>query len=131
MRRYMENDEGEIDRILSREDEILPSSGFTVSVMDAVRREAVVPSPIAFPWKRALPGLIIGSVALAVVLVTGVVALARGARTSPAAQFSVPLPSVMPSIFGGGLESAAIWTGLALLMAFVAVKFSMRLSGTE
>jgi hypothetical protein len=37
----------------------------------------------------------------------------------------------MPSIFGGGLESAAIWTGLALLMAFVAVKFSMRLSGTE
>ena len=131
MRRYMENDEGEIDRILSREDEILPSSGFTVSVMDAVRREAAVPSPIAFPWKRALPGLIIGGVALAVVLVTGVVALARSARTSAAAQFSMPLPSVMPSIFGGGVESAAIWTGLALLMAFVAVKFSMRLSGTE
>jgi hypothetical protein len=131
MRRYMENDEGEIDRILSREDEILPSSGFTVSVMDAVRREAAVPSPIAFPWRRALPGLIIGGVALAVVLVTGVVALARSARTSAAAQFSMPLPSVMPSIFGGGLESAAIWTGLALLMAFVAVKFSMRLSGTE
>src|ERR1035441_4145137 len=122
MRRYMENDEGEIDRILSREEEILPSSGFTVSGMDAVRREAAVPSPIAFPWRRALPGLIIGGVALAVVLVTGVVALARSARTSAAAQFSMPLPSVMPSIFGGGVESAAIWTGLALLMAFVAPK---------
>jgi hypothetical protein len=131
MRRHMENDEGEINRILSREEEILPSSGFTASVMDAVRREAAVPSPIAFPWKRALPGLIIGGLAVALVLVTGVVALARVARTSPATQFSMPLPSVMPSIFGGGLESAAIWTGLALLMALVAVKFSMRLSGTE
>ena len=30
----------EIDRIFSREEEILPSSGFSASVMDAVRREA-------------------------------------------------------------------------------------------
>ncbi len=56
--RLMGNDEGEINRILSREDEILPSSGFTVSVMDAVRREAAAPPPIPFPWKRALPGLV-------------------------------------------------------------------------
>src|SRR5450755_2342944 len=131
MKPVIEHHADEIDRILSREDEILPSSGFTVSVMDAVRREAAVPMPIAFPWKRALPGLIIGSVALAVVLVQGVVAMVQLAKTSAAARFSMPLPSVTPSIFGGGLESAAIWTGLALLMAFVAVKFSMRLSGTE
>jgi len=131
MRRYMENDEGEIDRILSREDEILPSSGFSVSVMDAVRREAAVPMPIAFPWRRALPGLVVAGFVLAVVLVQGVVAMVQLAKTSTAARFSMPLPSVTPSIFGGGLESAAIWTGLALLMAFVAVKFSMRLSGTE
>jgi hypothetical protein len=34
----------------------------------------------------------------------------------------------MPPIFRGGIESAAIWTALALLVAFVSVKFSMRLA---
>ena len=57
---WIGNDEDEMDRILSGEDEILPSSGFTVSVMDAVRREAAAPPPIPFPWKRALPGLVLG-----------------------------------------------------------------------
>jgi hypothetical protein len=116
----------EIDRVLSRDDEILPSSGFAVSVMDAVRREAAAPPPIPFPWKRALPGLVVGGFALALVLVAIVVAIARRASITP--QFSMPLPSVMPPIFHGGIESAAIWTALALLVAFASVKFSMRLA---
>jgi hypothetical protein len=117
----------EIDRILSREDEILPSSGFAVSVMDAVRREAAAPPPIPFPWKRALPGLVVAGFALALVLVAIVVAIARRASITP--QFSMPLPSLMPPpIFHGGIESAAIWTALALLVAFVSVKFSMRMA---
>jgi hypothetical protein len=42
----------EIDRVLSFEDEILPSSGFAISVMDAVRRGfGLCPSW----WFRALP----------------------------------------------------------------------------
>ena len=49
----------EFDRIMS-EEEILPSSGFAASVMEAVRREAVAPPPIPFPWsgrcrERCLP----------------------------------------------------------------------------
>ena len=116
----------EIDRVLSRDDEILPSSGFAVSVMDAVRREAAAPPPIPFPWKRALPGLVVAGFALALVLVAIVVAIARRASITP--QFSMPLPSVMPPIFHGGIESAAIWTALALLVAFVSVKFSMRMA---
>jgi hypothetical protein len=119
----------EIDRILSREDEILPSSGFAVSVMDAVRREAAAPPPIPFPWKRALPGLVVAGFALALVLVAMVVAIARRASFTP--EFSMPSPSVMPAIFHGGIESAAIWTALALLVAFVSVKFSMRLASSR
>ena len=46
------DDAGEIDRILSREDEILPSSGFAVSVMDAVRREAAAPPAGCCPDHR-------------------------------------------------------------------------------
>jgi len=129
--RLMGNDEGEINRILSREDEILPSSGFTVSVMDAVRREAAAPPPIPFPWKRALPGLVAAGFALALVLNAVVVAIAQAGKAA-APQFSALLPSslppAMPPIFDGGIESAAIWTALALLAALVSVTLSMRLA---
>jgi hypothetical protein len=128
MRRLIRHDEDEIDRILSGEDEILPSSGFAVSVMDTVRREAAAPPPIPFPWKRALPGLVAAGLALALVLVAGMVAIARLGRESTAAQFSTSLPSGMPPVFHGGIESAVIWTAMALLAALVSVKLSMRLA---
>ena len=131
MRRLIRPDEDEIDRILSREDEILPSSGFAVSVMDAVRREAAAPPPIPFPWKRALPGLVAGGLALAVVLVAGIAAIVQLGRTSTTAQFSTSLPIGMPPIFHGGIESAAIWTAMALLATLVSVKLSMRLASVR
>ena len=54
----------ELDRILSRETEVTPSSGFTHAVMAAVRSEAVTPPPIPFPWVRALPGLAVWAIAI-------------------------------------------------------------------
>jgi len=126
MRRLTEHDEAEINSILSREDEILPSSGFTVSVMDAVRREAASPPPIPFPWKRALPGLVVAGLALVLILISVIAAIAQlGKATTP--QFSMSMPPEMPSIFNGGIKSAGIWTVLALLVAFVSAKLSMRL----
>ena len=44
----------EIDRVLAEEPDIVPSSGFVASVMEAVTAEATAP-PLPFPWKRALP----------------------------------------------------------------------------
>ena len=126
MRRLTKHDEAEINSILSREDEILPSSGFTVSVMDAIRREAAVPPPIPFPWKRALPGLVVAGLALALILVGGLAAIVQLGKATTS-QLSMSVPPGMPSIFNGGIKSAAIWTGLALLVAFVSVKLSMRL----
>jgi hypothetical protein len=64
----------EFDRIMS-EDEILPSSGFAASVMDAVRREAAIPPPIPFPWKRALPGAVFAAATLIVILAICTIAL--------------------------------------------------------
>ncbi len=128
--RSIGNEEEEMNRILSREDEILPSSGFAVSVMDAVRREAAAPPPIPFPWKRALPGLVVGGFALALVLVAGVVVIAQMVRTSTAPQLSMSLPSLWTPILGlqRNLGSAASWTVLALLLTLVSVKLSMRLA---
>jgi hypothetical protein len=60
--------EDELDRIMS-EEEIQPSSGFTASVMEAVRSEAAAPPPIPFPWKRALPGAVVAGVTLVAILV--------------------------------------------------------------
>ena len=122
--RSTENDE--IDHMLSREDEILPSSGFAASVMDAVRREAAAPPPIPFPWKRALPGLAAGGLVLVLVLVAGIVGIAQmGKATAPQPSM---FPLAMPPFFHGGIESAATWTVLSLLVAFVSVKLSMRLA---
>ena len=127
MRRLTEHDEAEINSILSREDEILPSSGFTVSVMDAVRREAASPPPIPFPWKRALPGLVVAGLALVLILIRVIAAIAQlGKATTP--PLSMSMPPVPPPIFHGGIGSAAIWTVLALLVAFVSVKLSMRVA---
>ncbi len=125
----------EMDRMLLRENEILPSSGFVGSVMEAVRREAAAPPPIPFPWKRVLPGLVVAGA----VLVTIVVVLVRahvGQLTVPRADSASP--SAMPSLFGpslfgpsllhGGIESAATWIVLALVTAFVSVKVSIGLA---
>lgn len=48
-----------LDRALSVETEIIPSIGFRNSVMQRVRSEVSVPQPIPFPWKRALPSLLL------------------------------------------------------------------------
>ena len=120
----------EIDGILARQDQILPSSGFAVSVMDAVRREAAAPPPIPFPWKRALPGLVVGGLVLALVLVAGVVALGQlGKAAVP--QFSMAAPSALQPPLHGGMGSAAIWTAAALLATLVSVKLSMRLASSR
>jgi hypothetical protein len=53
-----------LDRILASEEGLVPSSGFVGSVMDRVRLESAAPEPLPFPWKRALPGMIVVGVAL-------------------------------------------------------------------
>jgi hypothetical protein len=61
--------EHELDHILSREREIQPSAKFTASLMNAVRLEAAAPTPISFPWLRALPGVVAAVTAILWVVV--------------------------------------------------------------
>jgi len=116
----------ELDRILSSETGIVPSSGFTTSVMEAVRREAAMPPPIPFPWKRALPGL----AACLAILVVAVFASHSGAAPQPA---SVPFWSRMLSDASTALATAGRlglgWVALALLLSLASVTLSMRLTG--
>jgi hypothetical protein len=120
--------DGDVDRILSRRDEILPSSGFVHSVMEAVHQEASAPPPIPFPWKRAAPFVILGVAALVLVAVA-VISVSHGGGGTATRDVTVT-PGL--GLFGdGGIGSGLRWTVLALVGAFVSVKLSMRLGGAS
>ena len=67
--------QNDIDRILSDEDEITPSSTFLDTVMVAVEQEAATPRILEFPWLRALPGMIALLAALVAATWNGIAAL--------------------------------------------------------
>jgi hypothetical protein len=51
-------DFGELDRILSSEEPLTPSSGFAAAVMERVHEAAIEPPPLPFPWTRFAAGVI-------------------------------------------------------------------------
>jgi hypothetical protein len=122
-------EDAEMDRLLSRQDEILPSSGFVASVMDSVRREAAAPPPIPFPWKRALPVLTLAVVALALVMIFGVSIFEHLGQSSSPRDFTALSRPTLPDLLQGPIGTGLGWTALALVAAFMSVKLSMRLAG--
>jgi hypothetical protein len=115
----------EFDRILSEEEEILPSFGFGAAVMDAVRHEAAVPAPIPFPWRRALPGLAATALSLVSVLVVALTQMGRGLAAPPLpAEWTNWLVPMMRAMMNAG----AGWVALALLLTLASVMLSMRLA---
>ncbi|HEY6271637.1 MAG TPA: hypothetical protein VIX19_06530 [Terriglobales bacterium] len=114
----------DLNRILSEEEELLPSSGFATCVMDAVRREASIPPPIPFPWKRALPGLAIAGLAVVAVLI-GLAKLVRGAAST---QFPPAQPTVLVPILHAMINARVGWITLVLLVTLASVLLSMRLT---
>lgn len=118
--------EDELDRMLSRQDEIVPSSGFVSSVMDAVRREAPVPDPdpapfppLAFPWVRALP-VFLALAAVIAMLVVGFVEMAHAPITATQG------PLLSPAVEHALAQINAGWVAAALLIAFFSAFFSVR-----
>ncbi len=114
----------ELDRMLSTRDEIVPSSGFVMSVMDAVRHEAAISEPtplppIAFPWLRALP-IFVALAAVLVMLIGGIVAAVR----TPVATTSGPL--VPPAVWHALEQVNAGWLAGALLLALLSSLVSLR-----
>ena len=118
----------DIDRILSEQEEILPSSGFVHAVMDAVRHEAMTPPPIPFPWKRALPGLIVAGLTIVFAFVAGLIPLFQEAQALPLQPDLVP---EFTSAFEAAKGVGAGWILLASFLALASVKFSMRLAGAK
>jgi len=114
--------DAEIDHILAGEEELIPSSGFMASVMESVQQDAALPPPIPFPWKLALPGLLL----VAGVLGWGVFELIR--LGLPALNSFAFTP---PHLAGGplGFVEQAGWVAMALGVSLFSWLLSRRLAG--
>jgi hypothetical protein len=117
-----------LDAALSTEqDQILPSSGFADAVMTAVRAEAAAPAPIPFPWKRAIPGLVVlaGGFALLVALLATLVSefARRGPASANEAKWKLDVTPLLHSVTS--LDAA--WIALALAVPLVCLVVLRRL----
>jgi hypothetical protein len=113
-----------LDIALAEEEEILPSSGFLASVMERVQEEAaqvVSPKPISFPWRQAIPGILL---ALAVFGWGGFESVRQFSVTFG----SLRLPPVsLPASDLQPLESAA-WVAGSLAISLLCWLFSRSLT---
>lgn len=111
-----------IDSILASEEELIPSSGFLASVMDRVHNEARTPAPIPFPWKRAVPGVVLAVGVFGWAAVEFVRQAIPVMRTFSFGQAPISMPVSRP------VEEAA-WVALALVLSLLSWLLSRRLAG--
>jgi hypothetical protein len=84
----------DIHRILASEARIAPSPAFAASVMRAIEQETRTLPPLAFPWRRALPGWL----ALLACLVAGGIGIAGDVTSVQALEASVTRVSAKASV---------------------------------
>jgi hypothetical protein len=98
----------DLDRILSWETPVEPSSDFAMHVMAAVRRQAAESPPRPFPWLRFAAGL----AASGVMAAAGTVLVPRSESTLAALAASLtPFAAVTPEL---GYATAAVLVSLGL-----------------
>jgi hypothetical protein len=121
---------GPPDSAAARAESIEPSSGFAASVMERVREEAAAAAalgPIRFPWRRAVPGIcmVVLAVAVCVTLLAlasiGVVHLASHAIFSATAQGS---RGAVAEWTDAAMRLHLGWLAVGVLIAFVPFSLS-------
>jgi hypothetical protein len=100
--------------------DIVPSSGFTKSVMDALQRAGSAPPPIPFPWTRLWPsfatlGVLLGAMAF------GVLKLPMDASIPP-----IAMPPALQSTLGAMASPESAWTLAAVLIASLSTMVAVR-----
>jgi hypothetical protein len=101
-------------------EQLTPSSGFTQSVMDAIREEATAPPPIPFPWKRLFPA--------AIALLCAIIGLAMFAgRQTPALPQALSLGS-LNLVISTPTATNLMWIALAIGLSLVTATLSFKLA---
>lgn len=111
-----------IETALATEEQLIPSSGFLASVMDRVHDESRMPAPIPFPWKRAIPGILLTLVVFGwsafQFVRQAVLAIRAFTFTLPQFNMSASRP-----------VDAAAWVALAFVVSLASWMLARRLSG--
>jgi hypothetical protein len=102
-----------LDRILSTDQDVVPSSAFVDNLMAAVRREASTPAPIAFPWWRVVPGFAICAVALTAFMVIAAIQIYEGAAVAG------PAPRLFVNVVETANRVGLGWIALALIASLI------------
>jgi len=102
-----------LDRILSADRDIVPSSAFVRNVMAVVRHEASTLAPISFPWRRVVPGLAICAVALTAFLIVAIMQFRGGLAVAG------PVPRVFVIVVEDANRVGLGWIVLALVASFL------------
>jgi hypothetical protein len=100
----------DIHRILASEASIAPSPAFAASVMRAIEQETRTLPPLAFPWRRALPGWL----ALLACLVAGGIGIAGDG----------PAPALEVWLAGLSAKASTLqlqWIALSMLVTAVSL----------
>jgi hypothetical protein len=117
----------EIDRILSANDELIPSSGFLSAVMERVELEVAAPAPIPFPWNWALPGIL---TAIGVFGWGGYEIIHQGLLSAGAPASKAMIPFIVPLSAGkAGAVNLAEWMVMALGVSLLCWLFARRIAG--
>jgi hypothetical protein len=118
--------DADLDRALApASDSILPSSGFAASVMAAVHEEQAAPAPIAFPWKRALPGLIAVLAAIAVLIVAVPAALRSAVAAAQQHQAASSLQGSLTSLAHS--SNPTTWISASVILSLACLLFCRKL----
>ncbi len=118
--------------LASDHDHILPSSGFSASVMAAIAHDAGAPAPIPFPWKRALPGIAAIGVALALLIATLVSMFASApsaapAQAGPAEVSAIDSAALLPFLHSTQGTNIVLWTAVTIGACVVSLVYFRRL----
>ncbi len=111
----------ELDRLLSEEDGIAPSSAFAEAVMREIRREADTPQPIRFPWRLVLAGLILPILGVVIAMLTSS-GVARSTRWTHVAN------AFGPSLVG---LIASLWSPIAASLGLAAIVVLLQMAAYE
>ena len=116
------------DHLAGPPEQLEPSSGFVTSVMESIQTQAAEPPPIAFPWRRVVPGLLAILCCLSVffvaILRAGIADTGAQSASQPIAQHALSLAHT----FTAG-EATLCWTLLAACLCIAAIAASFRMTG--
>jgi hypothetical protein len=146
MERDTEQDDDELDGMLTRSfgpphsraahaESIEPSSGFAASVMERVREEAAAAAalgPIRFPWRRAVPGICMAVLAVAVCATLLMLASIGAVQLASHAASSATAARFQPAVAGWAEVAMRLhlgWVAMGMMIAFVPITLSRGLMG--